>query len=43
MQKVLSIAESQLVIWKFIAALLLQVYPTLYNKSIPGKCLDIIL
>lgn len=37
MQKVLSTAEFQLLIWKFTVALLLQVYPTLYNKSVPGN------
>ena len=39
LQKVLSTAEFQLITWKFTAALLLQVYPTLYSKSVPEKCL----
>ena len=39
LQKVLSTAEFQLITWKLTAALLLQVYPTLYSKSVPEKCL----
>ena len=39
LQKVLSTAEFQLMTWEFTAALLLQVYPTLYSKSVPEKCL----